>query len=385
MDFNFETCPDRTETDSTKWHRYAGRDVLPAWVADMDFSTAPAIVEALKKRIEHGVFGYPTPRPQTFDAIVNYLAREHGWQIDPDWIVFLPALVAGINASIRAVGQPGDSVMVPIPAYPPFLSAPVNSTRIAKRVPMILQNGNWQFDLPALEAATTPDAKIFLLCSPYNPLGRVFTREELLSVTDYCTRHNLVICSDEIHCDIVHNSGSRHIPTASLSPEIAQRTITLLSASKTYNIPGLTCGYAVIPNADLRTRFRRVIAGIATDVNIFGYLGMETAYNEGGEWHRACLDYLRGNLDLICEKVRTMPGVTLHQRPQATYLAWLDVRELNLENPYAAFEQGGVGLGDGADFGTPGFVRLNFGCPRERLREILRRIGAVAEQHQPAD
>jgi cystathionine beta-lyase len=379
MSFEFDTCPDRTHSDSTKWLRYAGRDIIPAWIADMDFVVAPAITEALAERIKHPVYGYPAQRKETMDAIVEHHATKHGWEINPEWIVFLPALVPGINASVRACGKMGDSVIVPTPAYPPFLSAPGNSARIAKRVPMTFENNLWTFDFAGLEEAATPEASIFLLCNPYNPLGRAFSRVELARIADYCEKHNLIICSDEIHCEIILDKKSKHIPIATLSPEVAQRTISLYSASKTYNIAGLVCGYAIIPNAELRLNFRRAIMGIATDINVFGYIGLETAYKHGTPWLEECLEYLRGNLDVIVEELETIPGITLQQRPQATYLAWLDVRDLELKDPHAAFEEGGVGLGNGPDFGLAGHVRLNFGCPRDRLKEILRRMRYVAE------
>jgi len=382
MKYNFDTCPDRSRSDSQKWLKYAGRDIIPAWVADMDFAAAPEIIDALAERVKHGVFGYAAQRSDTSEAIIEYQKREHNWAVNPAWIVYLPALVPALNSSIRAFcEQPSDTVLVTTPIYPPFLSAPKNSGRATQRVPMILKSGTWEFDFDALEKAVTPNTKIFLLCNPYNPLGRVFTREEILKITALCERHNLVLCSDEIHCDLVLDANAKHITTASLSPEIAQRTISLFAASKTYNVPGLSCGYAIIPNDTLRAKFKRAIAGVCHEVNIFGSIALETAYNRCEEWRRQCVDYLRGNLDLIMEEVATMKGVTIHQRPQATYLAWLDIRGLNLSDPCATFEKGGVGLSNGADFDGNGNLRLNFGCPRERLREILRRIRKVTEEN----
>ncbi len=381
--FNFDSCPDRAGTDSTKWQRYAGTDIIPAWVADADFSVAPAIIEALKKRLDHPVFGYAAQRKETADAVIAYLKRNHGWEISREWIVFLPALVPGIHASIRAAGNAGDAALTTTPVYPPFLYAPANTGRILKTVPMIFENNRWTFDFAALDAATTPEVKIFVLSNPHNPLGRVFDKTELQQLADYAERHNLVVCSDEIHCDLVLDKTVRHTPLATLSPAIARRTISLFSASKTYNTAGLVCGFAVIPDAGLRADFRRAIAGVSTEVNVFGYIGLETAYTHGEPWREACLDYLRGNLDLIMNEVATMPGITLRQRPEATYLAWLDVSALGFENPQAAFEKGGVGLSPGNDFAGPGHVRLNFACPRDRLREILRRIRAVAEKTAP--
>lgn len=382
MTYNFSTCPERAGTDSTKWARYAGRDIIPAWVADMDFEVAPEIRAALQSRLDHGVFGYPVQPPKPIaDAAVEYLATRHGWQIDPTWLVFTPALVPGLHATIRACSKPGETVVTHIPIYPPFLSSPVLSER-ARHTHAMAWNATaarWELDLDNLSATTPPDARVYLLCNPYNPLGRVFDREELLAVAAYAEKHDLVICSDEIHCDLVLDETKKHIPIATLSPEIAQRTVTLYAASKTYNIPGLFCGFAVIPNPEIRAAYRRIIAGIAHEVGVFGYVALEAAYTQGEPWRQALLSVLRKNLDRLCEVVAATPGVQLTQRPEATYLAWIDVRELGFENPQAAFEAGGVGFNNGADFAVPGHVRINFGCPPARLEEILRRFRAVAE------
>ncbi|MDR1496904.1 MAG: PatB family C-S lyase [Puniceicoccales bacterium] len=380
MDFNFDVCPERSGTDSTKWARYAGRDVLPAWVADMDFASTPVIVDALKQRLEHHVFGYATAHQSTHEAVIAYLARERQWQVEPEWIVFTPALVPCLHGVIRAETPAGGAVITTTPVYPPFLSAPVLSGRTAECVPMVFDAGRWTFDFDALDAAAKrSQAKVFLLCNPHNPLGRVFTREELEKIAEFSARHGLVVCSDEIHCDLVLDPDAHHISYATLGKEVAHNSVSLFAASKTYNTAGLLCGYAVIPDKALRARFRRALAGVANEVNIFGLVALEAAYRHGAPWQRACVEYLRGNLDLVLTEIARTPGVTIAQCPQATYLAWLDARALGVENPAAVFEAGGVGLNNGADFGTPGFVRLNFGCPRERLREILRRIRATAE------
>lgn len=380
--YNFATCPERAGSDSGKWARYAGRDIIPAWVADMDFEVAPEIRAALQARLDHGVFGYPVQPPKTaVDAVVAYLEKRHGWSIDPSWLVFTPALVPGLHATIRACSKPGETVVTHIPIYPPFLSAPVLSERTRQTHPMAWNaaRSRWELDLDALSAATPADARVYMLCNPYNPLGRVFDREELLAVAAYAEKHNLVICSDEIHCDLILDESKRHIPIATLSPEIAQRTVTLYAASKTYNIPGLFCGFAVIPNADIRAAYRRVIQGLAHEVGVFGYAALVAAYNDGETWRQSLLTVLRRNLDRLCEVVAATPGVKLVQRPEATYLAWIDVSELGFEHPQAAFEAGGVGFNNGADFAVPGHVRINFGCPPARLEEILRRFRAVAE------
>lgn len=378
MSFDFDTCPDRASSDSTKWQKYAGRDVIPCWIADMDFRSAPAITEALRARAEHGVYGYPAQRDRAFAAIAGHLRRNHGWEVRPEWITFLTSLVPGIHGAIRIGCSPGESVVTTSPVYPPFLSAPGLSERGAIKVPMAFADGRWTFDWPALEAACArPGAKVLLLCSPYNPLARVFERDELRRLADLVLRHDLTVCADEIHCDLVLDPRARHTVFATLGEEIAARTITLMAASKTFNVAGLACGFAIIPDAGLRSRFRRLLQGLSLDQNVFGLAATEAAFEHGEPWRLACVDYLRGNLDLVMASLPRMPGLVLRQRPQSSFLAWFDAAGLGFDDAHAAFEAGGVGLTNGAEFGGPGHVRLNFGCPRDRLREILRRMEAV--------
>src|SRR6218665_1471106 len=236
MKYDFVTCPDRFESDSTKWARYADRrDIIPAWVADMDFLVAPEIREGLQRRLDHGGFGYPTQPPKAVtEAVVEYLEVRHGWKIDPSWRWGTPALVPGLHATIRASSKPGESVMTHIPVYPPFLSSPTLSERVARKVPMAWNSGanRWEMDAGELEAATPADARVFMLCNPFNPLGRVFDRKELEQIAADAEKHDMTICSDEIHCDLVLDETKKHIPIATLSPEIADRTITLYATSK---------------------------------------------------------------------------------------------------------------------------------------------------------
>jgi cystathionine beta-lyase len=378
MAFNFDSCPERSGTDSTKWHKYANRDIIPCWIADMDFASPPAVVEAIKRRADHGIFGYPAQRDDVFASIVNYLRRRHGWEIRPEWITFMCSLVPGIHATIRCASKPGESVVTTAPVYPPFLTAPVISERNPLKLEMVFVDGRWTFDWEKLEAACAqPHAKVLLLCNPYNPLARVFDRAELERLAALVRKYDLVVCSDEIHCDLILDPKAEHTIFATLGEDIAARTVTLMAASKTYNIAGLTCGFAIIPDAQLRTRFRRVLQGLSLDQNVFGLAATQAAFDHGEEWRLACVDYLRGNLDLIEQELKSMPGVVLKARPQSSFLAWFDVRSLGFEDPHAEFEKGGIGFSNGADFGGPGHVRLNFGCSREKLREIMRRMQAV--------
>lgn len=373
MFFDFDTPIDRSGTASVKWNKYAGRDIIPMWVADMDFACAPVIVEALHRRIDHAIFGYSEPPAGLVDVTIAHLQSEYGWKIEPDWIVWLPSLVVGLNVVCRAFGREGADVLTAVPIYPPFLSAPVNGARNAVRVQMIESNGIWRWDLAALERAITPSSRLLLLCNPHNPVGRVFSRDELQAIADICVRHNLVLCSDEIHSGLILDADKRHIPAATLGDEIAQRTVTLMSASKTFNLPALGCAYAVAANPELRNKLRKAMAGIVHHIGLMGYIATEAAYRDGKQWQIALLEYLRGNRDLVERSVETMPGLRIWHA-QATYLSWIDARALNANDPVMLFIDAGVGLYDGALFGAPGFLRLNFACPRATLEKALGRM-----------
>ena len=376
--YSFDSCPPREGLGSLKWDKYKGRDVLPLWVADMDFRSAPEIIDALQTRLDHGVFGYTIPYEAPVEAVLHYLEREHGYAARAGWLNFLPGLVPTINLCCHAFCQRGDSVMTATPVYPPFLTAPDYAQRELIKVPLCLDMANqWTLDFAAMEAAVRPNTKLFVLCSPHNPVGRVFSRGELTRLGEFCQRHDLVLISDEIHCDLIFDSGAKHIVTATLDEQLAQRTVTLMAPSKTYNLPGLACAFSVIENSELRARFQKTIRGIITEVNCFGYVGCAAAYQHGESWRQALLAYLRDNYQLVFDFVRDeLPGITF--RPmQATYLAWLDVSSLGLNDPLGHFEKHGVGLSDGRPFDGPQHLRLNFGCPRSRLREGLQRMAAA--------
>lgn len=374
--FDFDTPIDRSNTGSEKWNKYKGRDIIPLWVADMDFRSPPALIEALQERVAHGVFGYTYPEQELIDVVQAALVRDYDWTIDPDWLVWLPGLVCGLNVLCRAIGEPGDDVLTFTPVYPPFMSAPVLTERTVSKVPLQLVGDRWAPDFSALEKAITPRTKLLLLCNPHNPVGRAWDREELLQFHDIAKRHDLVIGSDDIHSELILDEGIRHIPIASLAPEIAERTITLLAPSKTYNIPGLGCSIAVISNTALRNRFKKAMGRLVPHLNLFAYTAAESVYRDGEPWRAALLEYLRGNRDLVEQEVSTMPGLSI-THVEATYLAWIDARGMGVDNPGHFFEEAGVGLSNGADFDAPGFIRLNFGCPRELLKEALRRMSVA--------
>lgn len=377
--FDFDTPVERRGSASVKWDKYPGRDVIPMWVADMDFRSPPAVIEALQRRVAHGVFGYSHAPEELTAAILAHLWTDFGWKVAPDWLVWLPGLVTGLNVACRAVGEDGDQVLTTVPVYPPFLSAPGHFHRDLVTVPLTQRDGRWELDPERLEAAITPRTRLLLLCSPHNPVGRVFSHQELAALATICARHDLILCSDEIHAGLVLDTDKAHLPSAALDPELARRTITLMAPSKTFNIPGLGFSFAVIPDVALRRRFVDAMAGIVPYVNALGYTAALAAYRDGGPWQAALLAVLRANRDGVEQAVAAMPGLTM-AHVEATYLAWIDTRPAGLETPVKFFEQAGVGLSDGRDFAAPGFVRLNFGCPRATLDKALRRM-AQALQH----
>lgn len=379
MSHCFDNSPIRRGTDSLKWQRYG--ESLPLWVADMDFLSPEPVLAALRERIDHGVFGYGAPPEALTEAIRARLADLYHWAITPEQIVYLPGLVCGLNVACRAVGEPGDAVLVQPPVYPPFLSAPVHQDRqlLTAELHAEAQDGllYYRFDEATLTAAVTPKTRLFMLCHPHNPVGRAFDEMELQRLAEFCQRHDLTICSDEIHGDLLLD-GRRHIPFATLSPEIAQRCITLMAPSKTFNIAGLGASFAIIENPTLRRRFQHAMRGIVPDANILALHAALAAYQYGGDWLRQLLDYLAGNRDYALDYIaRHLPDIRA-TRPQATYLLWLDCRQaVPMDNPHRFFlEHAQVALNDGLTFGPggQGFVRLNFGCARATLQEGLERM-----------
>ena len=369
----FKSFPNRIDTDSLKWSRYRGKDILPMWVADMDFVAAGPIIEALERRVRHEVFGYAIARPADYEAVIHWVHQQHGWTIPKEWIVWLPGLVPALNVACRAFTEPGQEVLSVTPVYPPFLSGPVLSGRKIATCPLARENGRYRFDLEAMAQTVTPETRLMLLCSPHNPVGRVWTRTELEAVSQFCLERNIIICSDEIHCDLVLDENCQHIPTAMLSSEIAEQTITLMSPAKTFNLPGLNCGVAIIPNEGLRRSFMHAAQGILPHVNIMGYTACRAALTRCKDWHRELIATLRENSRYLYESINAMPGLSMGP-VEATYLAWIDTRELKTDNAVKWFEQAGVGVSDGADFDGAGFIRLNFGCPKSLLENAVGRI-----------
>ncbi|PSW18713.1 aspartate aminotransferase [Photobacterium sanctipauli] len=367
----FDQPVDRTASNSIKWNKYKGQDILPMWVADSDFKVPQAITQALHQHVDHGVFGYGCAPQSLTQLLVERMASLYQWHIEPEWIVYLPGLVCGINLAVRSQTTPEQGVLCPTPIYPPFKS----SVKLAKRelslLPVTLKQQRWLMSLD--DSAVTPNSRLLLFCNPLNPGGTVYSREELEAVAQYADQHDLIVCSDEIHCDLILDPQRRHIPFASLSQAAEQRAITLIAPSKTFNIAGLGASVAIIPNPHIRRQFIKEKAGIVPEVNVLAYTAAEAAYAHGQAWLDEQLHFLRGHKAKLEQAINAMPYLTLHPI-EGTYLAWIDASELPVPSPFKFFERAGVGLSPGADFGNAKFVRLNFACRTELLDEALRRM-----------
>ncbi len=387
MPYDFDRVIDRRGTESNKWHKFPP-DVLPLWVADMDFPSPEPVIRALRERVEHGVFGYGIEQPEFHEVICERLLKRYGWKVGPEALVLMPGVIPGFNVACRAFSSPSDGLLMQLPVYPPILRLPDNVALTRDAVDLARgPDGRYSVQWDAFERAITPRTRMFLLCNPHNPVGRVFAREELSRMAEICLRRGLVICADEIHGDLVY-AGHRHVPIASLDPAIEARTITLMSPSKTYNLAGLRASLAVIPNQALREKFTASRVDMVQSANVLGYTAMLAAYRDGQPWLDELLRYLEGNRDFLVQSVRAhLRGVEVGV-PEATYLAWLDCRRAGIpgNDPYTFFlERARVALNDGATFGRggQGFVRLNFGCPRAILAQALDRMRAALEALRP--
>jgi cysteine-S-conjugate beta-lyase len=387
MPYDFDRVIDRRSTESNKWHKFPP-DVLPLWVADMDFPSPEPVIRALRERVEHGFFGYGAEQPEFHEVTCERLLKRYGWKVQPEALVLLPGVIAGFNMAARAIAGPGEGILMQLPVYPPILRLPDNVKMSRDGADLVrAPDGRYTIDLDAFERAITERTRMFLLCNPHNPVGRVFTREELGRLAAICLRRGLVICADEIHGELVY-PGHQHVPIASLAPEIEARTITLIAPSKTFNLAGLRCAVAVIPNQALREKFVAARLDMVQTPNILGYTAMLAAYRDGQAWLDELLRYLESNRNFLVKHVRAnFPGVEMGV-PEATYLAWLDCRGAGIPNndPFTFFlERGRVSFNDGATFGRggQGFVRLNFGCPRSLLVEGLERMGKALRSLPP--
>jgi len=376
MKFDFDTPVDRSGTWSARWEKYAGRDIIPLWVADTDFRAPPAVLEAIRARLEHGVLGYTTPPEELRETIAARMRRLHGWRIEPAWIVFLPGVVPGIHLAARHLADANGHVLVPTPLYHHFEKAVQKAPRAYSNVPLVLAGGRWVFDEERLAASVRGETRLLYLCNPQNPGGTIFTRAELERLAEFALRHELVICSDEIHSDLLLDRGKPHVPVASLAPEVSRRTVTLNSPNKAFNFPAAGCAWAIIEDETLRSAFAADHHATIHDPSVFGHIGALAAYRECDDWLAAQLDYLRGNRDVVERAVAKMPGLSM-AHVEATYLAWIDCSGLAVQDAHAYFLAHGVALSPGAQFGAARFVRLNFGTQRARLAAALERMASA--------
>ncbi|MDD2207677.1 MAG: PatB family C-S lyase [Aminobacterium sp.] len=386
--YNFDTIIDRHHTSCEKWdflkQKFGRDDLLAMWVADMDFTAPPEVIEVLKERVDHGIFGYTGKTESYFESIVQWVDKRHDWKIKPEWICHSPGVVPALSMAVLALTQPGDGIILQTPVYPPFYSSASGQGRHIVENPLVLRDGHFEIDFDDLEKKIDPSVKMLFLCNPHNPTGRVWTEEELRKIGEICVRHNLIIVSDEIHSDIIYK-GFRHIPIASLSDEIAARTITCIAPSKTFNIAGLSTSAIIIPDEDLRAQYTSILKFLHIDSgNIFGTFALEAAYRKGEPWLEELIEYLEGNVNFIEEFLKENISSIKLIRPEGTYVPFIDCRELGLSGDELLdlfVNKARVAMNNGAWFGKggEGFMRINIAAPRTVIKEGLERIArAVA-------
>jgi cystathionine beta-lyase len=388
LTYDFDRIIDRRSSGSIKWNKYPA-DVLPLWVADMDFNAPEPILAALQAGVTHGVFGYEMPSKELLGMVAARMEKLYGWQVSPEAVVATPGIVSAFNAAARAICAPGEGILVQPPVYPPFLSVAGNVAAVRQLAPLKQVNQgsrlHYEIDWQAFEEAVNSGGArtgMFLLCAPHNPTGQIYADDELRRMAAVCLKHGIVLCSDEIHSELLLG-GARHVPVASLDPAIAAQSLTLVAPSKTFNVPGLFCGFAIIPDKDLCERYKKTVESMTLHVSSLGLAAAQAAFSGDCEdWLAELRLYLTANRDFLVGYVEAnFPGIRV-TAPDATYLAWLDcndlIRDGKMAGPAHKFflEQARVALNDGAEFGPggEGFVRLNFGCPRQTLTEALERM-----------
>lgn len=386
---HFDETVSRRGTCSVKWdaadRAFQGTDLLPMWIADMDFPTAPGVLEQLHRRVDEQIFGYSMLSPGYYQAVIGWMARRHHCHVERDWIIFNAGVVTALYYAVQALTEPGDAVMVCTPVYGPFFSAVEGQGRVLIKSPLKEENLHYTFDFEDMERRITPKTKALMLCSPHNPVGRVWTRRELEALADFCLRHKLTVIADEIHNDLVFRE---HTMFLNVSPEIAQQTILCTAPSKTFNLAGLQASNIIIPNEVLRQKYKAVMSrNHAASPNAFVNAAVIGAYDHSEEWLNELNRYLKDNMDFFCDTIAAeMPQLKV-RKAEGTYLAWVDCSALNLspdERKRFFVEKCGLALSDGSSFGTEGdqFARFNLACPRETVAECLRRLkaGLVKEQ-----
>jgi cystathionine beta-lyase len=384
MTYDFDRIIDRRSTNSVKWKKY-GEGILPLWVADMDFAAPEPIQAALRGAVEHGIYGYEFPSKELTGTVAARMEKLYNWKIPPEAVIATPGVISGFVTAANAVCTAGEGILVQPPVYPPFLSVHEKTGLIRQEALLKYEAHNhvihYEMDWDGFEKGLNANGVrtgMFLLCNPHNPTGRVFSRSDLARMADLCIKNGTVICSDEIHAELTLGNV-QHLPIASLDSEVAAHTITLIAPSKTFNVAGLFCAFAIVPDPEIREQYKKTVERMTLHVGSPGLIAAQTAFSGAcDDWLDALRIYLRGNLDFLVEFIKSeLPGIKT-TIPEATYLAWLDCRELPLEpSPHQFFlEKAKVALNDGSEFGAggEGFVRLNFGCPRKVLEEALVRM-----------
>jgi cysteine-S-conjugate beta-lyase len=388
LGFDFDRIIDRRGTNSIKWKQYP-ENILPLWVADMDFAAPEPIMAALRAKVKHGIFGYEFPSKELRETMAARMQKLYGWQVSPEWVVATPGVVAGFTVAAHTVCMEGQGILVQPPVYPPFLKTHENGGLVRQDAPLAMETDGstlrYAVDFDVFQKAVHSDGAktgMFLFCNPHNPTGQVYSHDDLTRMADICLKNNVIICSDEIHSELLLG-GAEHHPVAALDPDIADHTITLVAPSKTFNVPGLFCGFAIIPNKNLLERYKKTVEHMAMHVSSFGLAAAQVAFSgECDEWLAALCVYLTGNRDFLVEFVRRELDGVRTTVPDATYLAWLDCNDLVKSGkitgtPHEFFlKHAKVALNNGAEFGPggSGFIRLNFGCPRAILVEALGKI-----------
>lgn len=370
---------DRRGTSSEKWEKYAGRDVLPLWVADMDLPTAPFVLNAVRDRLEHPILGYTAPPARMAEAFIAWLQRCYGWRVDEEWLVWIPGVVPGFNVAARAAATKGHDLVIPAPVYGPILKVADNVGLRGVVSSLVLNQGRWEMDVDDLAEKLSPATAAVLFCNPQNPTGRVYDRGELEALAELALRNNTLVVSDEIHCPIVLDATKRHVPIASLDRSIEARSISLFAPTKAFNFPGLNAAVAVIPDQTLRERYELVGTGLISVHAPLAFAALTAAFEDDSPWLDEQNAFLAGNARRLENAVADIDGVR-STRVEGTYLAWLDVSALGLADAAAAFEDHGLGLHAGEEFGGPGFLRFNFGCARSILDEAIARLARAARE-----
>ncbi len=372
--YYFDTTISRLNTGSKKWDKYRGTDILPFWVADMDFPTPDFVLDAIKKRLEHPIMGYSDYESSLNESLCSWLSNKYQWVINQDWITWTPGVVPGLNLAALTLAGTG-SILIPTPVYPPFLEIANNAKIGCVTTPMKQVDLEYSFDFDQMEKDITPDVRMLFICNPQNPTGRSFDQDELNNLANFIERHDLVLVSDEIHCSILLDKNKSHLPIARDFPQITDRTVSLFSVAKTYNIPGMRCAASIIPNEKLREQFRTVMRGVVPNVGPLESLASIAAFSDESDWVAQLNTHLSKNSLILKEAMGDRMRL-----PEATYLAWINIDDLKINQTEKYFDQYGLGISPGDQFGDHRFVRFNFACPERQLYEGIKRLEVAIDK-----